>query len=405
MAVSPLIVVALLAALPQFDVQTTDGNVVSGTLTQLSSQSISIQLNDGDEKQFSVKQIIDLKPANPTGKIKKQDYAIYLANDQPFYSAVPGLTNRTIEATTSFGTSIELRKSSVQAVQFPLSDNAGNEELQNQWNELLESNTSGDMIVLSRDGQLISQEVIIHGISPQGVNIQLDDIQTTVDLSKLFGLIFFQRDSREYPSPICKIITSDTSEFSVKELAVKESQLVASLVTGESVSIPFEAIQKLDFAAGNILFLDQLQPYRITWTPAIESTFSNELLSFVYTPKFFQVPATKPIRLAFSEELKSYNRGIRVHGGSELLYEIPKGFRLLQLVAGPAPENAGTCTAVFSVVGDQKRLHEQSFSIGSKPVELTIDVTGVRRLKLIIDAADGEDFGDVLHLCQPKLIK
>lgn len=406
------------------EVHRLDGSSTQGQLIELSSQKLTLQKAEGETTAIDLKDVIRVTPKEVTSnadtttenaapEMAAQPHAIAqltLADGSTLRLKGLEVSSRNADLQLVGGTELSLGKSLIKGVQLyadPTEANSSSvDPRQAQWQAILERHTSGDAIVLDREGNLTVQEVVIHALNDEGVKIQLDDITTTVNPAKLYGLLFFQRGSRAFPAPLCEVEMIDGSHLIAKSLKLAtEEQLVVTTLSGTEIPLRLSAIRQLDYAAGNIQFLDELSPTRVTWTPVLKSGIDVAELSLVYAPRMNKSFEGGPLQLEEKGLPETYARGIAMHATSELLYDLPTGFRQLQLKVGVAPRNLATCTAKMQIVGDQKILFEKQFTGDTPPEEVTLNVADVRRLKIIVDAADGEDFGDVLHLCQARLLK
>jgi len=403
-----LIMLSLLAAPPAVEVQQLDGSTTNGELVELSADSLQLQLADGKSSVFPVKQIISVRPLDPFDVVDKQPATkeLFFADGSRLFTADMLVSSRNAELILASGARVELGRSALKGVRLlPEEPQSADDPLYEKWQELAQEHTGGDAIVLNREGMLTVQEVVIHAMTAEGVKIQLDDITTTVNPAKLYGLLFYQRAAREFPAPLCVVHLSDDSNLVARSVKMNNGQTRVTLLTGTEIPIQFNRITKLDFAAGNIQFLDELKPARITWSPVLKSAIALDDLALVYAPRMNESFQGGPIQLEEDQQPQVYQRGIAVHATSELLYQLPDGFRQLQMRVGIAPHSLGTCTAKLQVIGDQKILFEKEFSHQTPPEDIVLNISGVSRLKIVVDANDGEDFGDVLHLCQARLLK
>lgn len=409
-----LIMLSLLAAGPAVEVQQLDGTKTSGDLVELTADSLEVQLADGKSSVFPAKEIISVRPLDQVSSDAKQSVSkeLFFADGSRLLAADMLVSSRNAELMLPSGARVEIGRSALKGVRLlptdPQSPDAklpDDDPLREKWHELAKEHTGGDAIVLNREGMLTVQEVVIHGVTAEGVKIQLDDITTTVNPAKLYGLLFYQRAAREFPSPLCVVHLNDESTLVARTIKMNNGQTRVTILTGTEIPIPFDRITKLDFAAGNIQFLDELKPTRITWAPVLKSAIAVDDLSLVYAPRINESFQGEPIQLEEDQQPQAYSRGIAVHATSELLYQLPSGFRQLQMRVGIAPESLGTCTAKLQVIGDQKILFEKQFNNQTPPEDIALNISGVSRLKIVVDASDGEDFGDVLHLVQARLLK
>ncbi|PQO25865.1 hypothetical protein C5Y96_20640 [Blastopirellula marina] len=409
-----LILLSFLAAGPAVEVQQLDGTNTSGELIELSADSLEIRLADGKTSVFPAKEIISVRPLDQTESVKPQPVTkeLFFADGSRLLVGDMLVSSRNAELMLTSGARVEIGRSALKGVrllptdpQSPGTKLPDDDPLREKWHELAQQHTGGDAIVLNREGMLTVQEVVIHGVTAEGVKIQLDDITTTVNPAKLYGLLFYQRTAREFPAPLCEVHLNDESTLVARSIKMNNGQTRVTILTGTEIPVPFDRITKLDFAAGNIQFLDELKPTRITWSPILKSAIAVDDFSMVYAPRMNQSFQGDPIQLEEDQQPQFYSRGIAMHATSELLYQLPSGFRQLQLRVGIAPESLGICTAKLQVIGDQKILFEKEFDHQTTPEDIALNISGVSRLKIVVDASDGEDFGDVLHLVQARLLK
>jgi len=412
-----LTVVSLLVSAPVVEVQRLDGTSVNGELLKLDSKSISLQAPGADSSlSLATKEIIALEVAQektePADDTQSNTTAeVHLADSSRIIVSHWQLEDRQVVLSLANKAKLTAGKSSLAGIRFTPADSteANDPEvetlLRRQWNELVDQRTGQDAIVLARGDALVVQEVIIRGVSKEGIDIQLDDISTTVNRAKLYGLLFYQRAKREFPSPLCEVHLADGSQLSASSLVWGNGQLEVATRIGVKASFSLDRLKKIDYAAGNIQFLDDLPMTRVTWSPVIKSGIPNSVLAPIYAPRLNRSFHDEPLRLEIGHLPQTFSRGVAVHATSELLYDLPSGYRQLQMKAGIAPRSASNCTARLTIVGDQKVLYEHDFVAETKPQDIMIDLSGVRRLKIMVDALDGEDFDDVLHLCQARLLK
>jgi hypothetical protein len=104
---------------------------------------------------------------------------------------------------------------------------------------------------------------------------------------------------------------------------------------------------------------------------------------------------------------KRYASGLNLHSPAMIVYRVPEGFRKLHAVAGVDDSVVAPGDFIFQILGDGKELFRHEFS-GSQergPVAIDLDLTGIRRITLVMDPADGQDIGDQLNLCDARLTK
>jgi hypothetical protein len=102
---------------------------------------------------------------------------------------------------------------------------------------------------------------------------------------------------------------------------------------------------------------------------------------------------------------ESYEKGLALHSRTEIVYRLPEGFRRLQMVAGidDAVRDGGNVR--LTITGDGKQLWDEALSGTDKPLPIDLDVSGVRRLTILVDFGLDLDVADHLLLCDARIVK
>ncbi|MFY9202882.1 MAG: NPCBM/NEW2 domain-containing protein, partial [Limnochordia bacterium] len=89
-----------------------------------------------------------------------------------------------------------------------------------------------------------------------------------------------------------------------------------------------------------------------------------------------------------------YNKGLGVHAHSEVVYDIGGSFATFAADVGVDDEVGSRGSVVFQVWGDNVKLWESQRLDGSMgPQPVTVDISGVRMLKLVVtDGGDGNAY-------------
>jgi hypothetical protein len=120
-----------------------------------------------------------------------------------------------------------------------------------------------------------------------------------------------------------------------------------------------------------------------------------------YAPRFDRGFDGPVLRLGGVE----YPKGIALHSRTELVYRLPERFSRLLAIAG-IPDAVRPGGKVRLVVrGDDKVLLQSTFAGSDRPRPIDLDVTGVRRLIILVDFDDGLNRGDQLLLCNARVSK
>jgi hypothetical protein len=242
-------------------------------------------------------------------------------------------------------------------------------------------------------------------VGPESVRFDYAGDKIDIKREKIEGLVYFHPVRRELPAPLCKVIDTGGSQWSLKSVELAGDKL--RLVTTASVSaeLPLASIAKVDFSAGNIALLAGLEPDTGDGEPVVSLQPEAMLAKF---GKIFKVSRLPPLGAdGFRIGGKRYDGGLSLHSPAALVYRVPEGFRKLHAIAGVDDSIVAPGQFELRILGDGRELarHEFSGSEARGPVAIDLDLTGVRRISIVVDPADGQDIGDQLNLCEARLTK
>ncbi|SHJ37036.1 NPCBM/NEW2 domain-containing protein [Clostridium cavendishii DSM 21758] len=88
---------------------------------------------------------------------------------------------------------------------------------------------------------------------------------------------------------------------------------------------------------------------------------------------------------------KTYTKGIGTHTVSETIYDLSAQFSIFRSTIGVDSEVGNNGSVVFQVFGDNVKLYDSGVMTGATTAKpISVDVTGVKKLKLVVtDAGDG----------------
>ena len=100
-----------------------------------------------------------------------------------------------------------------------------------------------------------------------------------------------------------------------------------------------------------------------------------------------------------------YRKGLALHGRTEFVYRLPHRFSRFRAVAGidDAVRPGGRVRLV--VRGDGRELLDAAVAGSDPPRPVDLDLTGIRRLTIVVDFGESLSTGDYLLLCNARLSK
>lgn len=122
------------------------------------------------------------------------------------------------------------------------------------------------------------------------------------------------------------------------------------------------------------------------------------------TPAFNRVPGNSEIKPPFLDSGKLYATGLYAHAPSRYLFDLGGKWKALRGGAGlhtfVQPYAAGV---VFVIKADSKEVYRSGAVEGSRHVDYSIDVTGVKNLELIVEKANERNGGNWGLWLDPQL--
>ena len=111
--------------------------------------------------------------------------------------------------------------------------------------------------------------------------------------------------------------------------------------------------------------------------------------------------------LRFLSELRSFERGIAMAGGTRLSYGVNGRYKRLSGWVGFDPDANQAGNVKLTIRGDGQKLLEKEMLAQQmeNPFELTLDINSVQRLTFQVDYHDGRAIGDNIHLVDIKVTK
>jgi len=390
------------AALPAAELQTLSGETVRGQLTELSRERVVIAA-DGRARNFRPKDVLLLSLGTPSAGATVRAAApriwLTLVDGSMLvgteYTAADGQAHLGL----ADGTTIDLATSSIAVVRLRALSDASAE----QWSTILEGNHAADLLVVRKDEAIDFLEGIVRDVDAEKVHFELDGEVLPVKRSKLDGLVYYHANRAELPEANCLVTTSDGSQLAARSVLLGDEAWQVTTRGGLELAFPLDAIARLDYSQGKILYLSDLEwdQRRSSWEPFFGSTSPESALEQFFAPRRdrgFESPQLMLERTPFA-------KGLALRSRTELVYRLPDAYRRLTAFVGidDAVGDAGHAHVVIS--GDARVLFEGDFTGRDAPVPLDLDLQGVRELTILVDYGRDGDVADYVNFCDVKAIK
>lgn len=394
MTVASILLLALAAQSPVVEVNTLKGERLAGELAELTDSGVALK-KDGVSSSVPLQNILEIQFPAPAAIEPGTGPRIVLTDGTRLTCSEVTATRDKVAVVSPLLGSITLPIAKFASIRFGVSTS----KLDEAWSGLLQRESKTDLLVVRKEDVLDFLPGVAGEIGDK-VHFLIDGDDIPVAREKVYGVIYYRRAAAvSKPQALVRLYGGD--ELQAAAVALDGASLRTKLAAGVDVNVPLVSIGSLDFSAGKLRYLSQMEPREVKYT-----VFFND---FPFEYRRDRSQSGPPITLGG----KVYSRGISIHSRTLLRYRIGGEFSRFQALMGIDDSvgrlRLGNVHVVIS--GDGKRLHEsdvKSFD-GNKtvpPVALDIDVSGVRDLEIFVDyGSDISDTADHLDLADAKLLK
>jgi hypothetical protein len=392
-----LLSLALLAA-PPIELHALDGELLSGELASLDAQQLVIR-TEGHQRSIPLPAVLHLDFHRPNSPAPHGSGLLIALTDQ---SMLPAASF----SVTGDRAMIELPAASATlplAVVSQVRKSEASDVDQRQWEQILSENLAGDVIVLRKNDALDYLEGVLHDVDAAQARFEIDGETVPVKWSKIFGLIYHRSRGDHSPPPLCRVDDVYGSRFFAAAVSLQDDALNLTLASGATVKLPLEAVSRLDYSLGKLVYLSDLDWDRraSTRAAAFGPSVPPDPETDLFAPQRDRALEGGPLLL----RKKPYAKGLALHSRTLLVYRLPDGFRRFTAIAGidDRMERRGNVRLVIEA--DDRRLLEATLSGGEDPLPIDLDVAGARKLAILVDFGADQDVSDHLNLADAKLIK
>jgi len=396
MSCTVLLATLLALVTPKVEVRAVDSPPIVGSLVELDGQRVAVETPEG-RRTVPIDRLLRVTAQGATRTLPSPgDVWIQLVDGCELVADGILITGEEAELLGP-GPPRSVATRDLRAVRLVAADEA----LAKQWARLLGEPASSDRLVVRRDGLLDYHRGILGDATAERIKFSIDGDVLSINRAKVFGLIYARPAGRAMPKAVCRLLDAAGNRWNVAELDWGSAGLTLTTPAGLSVTLAPEAIGRLDFSEGKVVWLGDLAPPAVRYTPYFGSPEESASRARLFAPRQDRGLAPGPLRL----DGRSYTKGLSLHSRSEVEYVLPGPFGSFEATVGidDAVRPRGDVRLVLT--GDGRELFSASIK-GTEPARaIRVDVTGVRRLTILVDFGDDLDVGDHLNLCNARIVK
>ncbi len=396
-----LLIVALAASPAHFEAQTLDGHSAVGRIERLDAGQLVLQTENGPAnfQLGTLAALLRRGPAPPDER--KATVWLELVDQSTLAAGEYTVQGSTARITLTSGAAIDLPTRAIRWVRF--NPPGGDETLNKQWSDIIETKASGDVLVVRKNGALDYSEGVQGDIDAQTCNFEVDKEVLPVKRAKVEGVVYFHPLAAELPEPIGQLTAHDGSRLTMRSVELVEGSIKFSTPAGISLTFSQDDVAKFDFSFGKIAYLSDLPVESAVYVPlfGFKDKGAAGAIADFYQFRRDVGFEHNPLKL----EGKVYRKGLALQSRTVLSYKLPGKFRLFKTVIGIDDSVRDVGSVRVEIKGDAKLLWQGDVR-GSDPARsLEIDIAGVKRLEIVADYGADLDVGDRLDLCEARVTK
>lgn len=379
---------AAACAAVEVEVTALDGRVVRGSLVSVVPELVV--RGEGGDAPFSWEELLALRPAAAASSAAASSPAapwrLTLTDGSQFAAAIQSAQPAGMHVRLATGEDVTADSSSIASLAAVHCDEDARRTLQDAQRE---PDRSEDIAVVRGDGQTLVLRGALRGFESQRIRFNWKDRELPIPWERLAGLLL-ARTGQQREAVLVRTAPGDL--FAGTVVAGDDAGVTLRSTALGSLRIPWERIERIDSHAARVVYLSAAEPDNYEFEPLLERRWPLER---------DRALGGGPIRLGG----RVYSRGIVMHSRSRAAYNLGGSFRNFAAVVGVADEVGRFGDAAVRVLGDGRVLWEAAnLRGGEPPVELALNVTGVKRLELVVDYGDALDLGDHVAWADARLV-
>ena len=393
-----IFVAGLAVSASEVQVSTLDGATIAGKIQQITSDQIVVKTPRGEEPLplATVLSVSTQKSpiANPAAVAPTA--WIELVDGSKLAVSSFAASGATATAADESGEQFDLPTSTIARVRFSSPDDP-----KSAWPAEAISQVAGDLLVARTKEGVDFLEGVLGAVTPDTVEFKFQGESLHVKRAKVDGLVYFHKAADKLPAAKCVVEGGHGWRLMAKSVALSEGQLQIATAGGPTFIRPWDSITRLDFSAGKVVYLSDLEPESVRWTDYYDLGSAAPAVAQFYAPRRDEGREHSPIRVGG----KIYAKGLALTSRTSIDYRLPAGLKTLKAIAGIDDGVRQNGSVRLEISADRKTLFEGTISGKEPPAELDLDIAGAKRLSILVDYGDNASAGDYLNLGDARMLK
>jgi len=242
---------------------------------------------------------------------------------------------------------------------------------------------------------------IFEGITEDKVGLNFNGKSKTIGLAKTTAIVLADLKPTAPKGTMTTIETVGGSKFQGVIAGLANQELSVLLSASAKIVVPLDLVKRIEVQSDNLVYLSSLVP---------RSVEQKTIFAFQRTWQADASIEGNPISLAFNlaggnRKVKQFAKGLGMQSWSRIEFANEKEFTRFQATVGIDTETRGRGDCSVKVMSDGISLWSQRVKAVDEPVEVDIDITGMKKIALIIDPGEDFDLGDHVDWANARFVK
>ncbi len=380
------------------EVRPVSGPDLRGSLVEFSPDAITLQTDDGQQRmELATLWEIGFQ-AQPLNDERPPEAWLELTDGSVIQAAQVTVSADMAKVQFTNGVALPVKTRNIHSIRFRSYESTP--QLAGQWEDIASVRPTSDLVVIRREAGLDQLEGRLHDISDAVVQFEFNGQTIDAKRSKLDGVVYYHPIADSLPERLAQLVDVAGSTWNVRSISMAEDHFDLVTVAGVKLTLPVERVRRIDFSSGNTVWLDDLQP-SVDWQPFVGSVLPHDRLAKLFAPRIGTGFDGDPLQLGG----QIFERGLAIWSRTELTYRLTDEYRRFHALVGIADAYRGGGSVLLTISGDDRELFSQTITGRDAPQTLDLDISGVRRLKILVDFGGERDMRDHLNLCDARITK
>lgn len=394
-----------------------DGTSQSGTLISLDAETIVLQ-SEGTAQTIPLTDVVGVSNSAEAPDPEESSGHVLLHDGSQINGRLKDIAAKDVKAESAIVGEILAPRTTVRAILL----SAPNSSWETQWDEFLERDNQGDMLILKkRDGSgLDFYSGVISATAEDHVDFVLDGDTVPVPRNRIYGLLFEQNTKAS--SEAIAVQLADDSQLAARRLKLDGEVLTVETSWKQTLQVPLSHVRGIDFSSGRFHYLSDLDPVKESYFGIHpKGSALAELLKAddVLGPEALnlwklhrdRVPMGPRGPLPLTLRGRIYKKGVWLFPHCRIDYALDGKYSTFQTIAGVDDEVAFNCSTpdqpskvqlTFLTDGDE--VWKQLIDAPADPLKINLDVSGVQTLSIEVNFGDDDSACDFLDLADARLL-